>query len=124
MRWPKAEPCKSGARILGNDRRSRWQSTDLAERAPGRPLHGRWSCAPTADSTTSTTGARPLDAFTYEIRDAAGAADTRRSNWRSAPKRGAGARDDVYALNEGAILVEKAPGLLANDRDAENDALR
>jgi len=76
------------------------------------------------DSITYTPepGFASTDSFTYEIEDGFGGTDTAVVNisvLNEAPV----AQDDAYSVDQDTILAIAAPGVLANDSDADGDVL-
>jgi len=63
------------------------------------------------------------ESFTYQIRDLGGLTDTGRITFTVVPNAAPVATADGYSLDEDTTLAIAAPGVLANDSDANGDAL-
>ncbi|MCP4690533.1 MAG: tandem-95 repeat protein, partial [Desulfobacterales bacterium] len=109
--------------VLGND--SDPENDDLTAAPVDDASHGDLSLNPDGSFVYQHDGGETAgDAFTYKASD--GTADSAPAQVRIAVR---GVNDppetmgDAHAVDEGGVIVQGAPGILANDTDPENDSL-
>ena len=88
-------------------------------------IHGELTLQANGSFSYSHDGSETTDDdFLYQIDDGNGGKTTATARISITPKNDQPiARDDSYSIDNGAELVIAAPGLLANDEDAEGDTL-
>jgi len=105
--------------VLGND-----SDATEAGLASG-PAHGELALNPDGSFTYTHDGSETtIDSFTYRAGDGSAWSDPATVTIAVRPVNDPPvAMDDAYATDEDTVLVVSAPGVLANDSDAEGDTL-